>query len=115
MQGWNNTYNLAGFIVGNGQTNNYLDTDSQLMESLASWNMIPQSLYDKIQANKCIYYWDEVHFPNNNPPICKDLYNQAFDLIDDLNIYDLYRTQYSGGLWLNKKLKSNQTSESEST
>lgn len=43
-------------------------------------------------ANKCIYYWDEVHFPNPNPPICADLYDQAMTLIQNLNIYDLYRT-----------------------
>ena len=33
--------NLTATWFDSGQTNNYLDTDSQLMESLASWNMIP--------------------------------------------------------------------------
>lgn len=32
--------------------------------------------------------------PVNNAPQCADLYNQSMTLIQDLNIYDLYRTQY---------------------
>ena len=94
MNQWNDTYNLAGFIIGNGVTDNYIDTDSNLFETLYNWNMIPTSLWDQIQQNKCIFYWDELHFPDNNVPICKDLYSQTNDLIQDLNIYDLYRTQY---------------------
>lgn len=73
MHGWNDTYNLAGFIVGNGQTNNYLDNDSQVMETLAAWNLIPTTLFAEMQANKCIYYWGILHFPTHNPPICADL------------------------------------------
>lgn len=38
-----------------------------------------------------------MHFPNPNPPICADLYDQAMTLIQNLNIYDLFRTQYDYG------------------
>ena len=49
MNQWNDTYNLAGFIIGNGVTDNYIDTDSNLFETLYNWNMIPTSLWDQIQ------------------------------------------------------------------
>lgn len=39
----------------------------------------------------------------NNPPQCQGLYDQALDLIQDLNIYDLYRTQYPYTGLLNKR------------
>jgi carboxypeptidase C (cathepsin A) len=37
----NDTYNLKGFIIGNGVTDMYIDSDNQLIESLAYWSMIP--------------------------------------------------------------------------
>lgn len=94
MNQWTDTYNLKGFIIGNGVTDMYLDSDSQMIESLANWNMIPSSLWDQIVAYKCIFYWDKLDVKANNAPQCADLYNQAMDLIQDLNIYDLFRTQY---------------------
>ena len=95
MYSSNDTYPLAGFIEGNGQTNNYLDNDSQVMESLAAWNLMPNTLFADMKANNCIYYWGILHFPTHNPPICEDLKKQAFGLVSGLNIYDLYRTVYS--------------------
>jgi len=43
---FNNTINLKGFIVGNGVTDNYIDTDNQLIESITAWSMIPRKLMD---------------------------------------------------------------------
>jgi hypothetical protein len=97
------TYNLAGFIIGNGVTDMYLDSDNQLIESLAYWSMIPQELFKQIQAYGCIFYWDKMDVQVKNPPQCADLYNQSMTLIQDLNIYDLYRTQYPDTGMLNKR------------
>ena len=43
---FNETYNLKGFIIGNGVTDMYIDSDNQLIETLVNWSMIPQDLYN---------------------------------------------------------------------
>ena len=43
---FNETYNLMGFIIGNGVTDMYIDSDNQLIETLVNWSMIPQDLYN---------------------------------------------------------------------
>lgn len=92
MNQWNDTYNLKGFVIGNGVTDMYIDSDNQMIESLWAWSMIPWPLWQEIQANKCVFYWDKLDVPANNPPACSALYDQAMGYIEDLNIYDLYRT-----------------------
>jgi hypothetical protein len=92
MNNWNDTYNLKGFVIGNGVTDMYIDSDSQMIESLAYWNMIPTKLWEQIQASKCVFEWDKLDVPVNNAPECQGYYDQATGLIKDLNIYDLYRT-----------------------
>ena len=92
MNGWTDTYNLKGFVIGNGVTDMYIDSDNQMIESLANWNMIPTSLWNQIQAGKCTFNWDKLDVKVNNAAQCSDLYNQTMTLIEDLNIYDLYRT-----------------------
>ena len=82
--------------MGNGVTDNYIDTDNQLIESITAWSMIPKKIMDQINANNCIFYWDAIDLQDNNPPICDDLHNQSLTFIQDFNIYDLYRTQYPG-------------------
>lgn len=49
---------------------------------------------------KCVFEWDKLDVKINNDPGCKDLYDQATGLIQDLNIYDLFRTQYGNGAGL---------------
>ena len=78
---FNNTYNLKGFIVGNGVTDNYIDTDNQLIESITAWSMIPRSIMDQINANGCIFYWGAIDLHDNNPPICDSLHNQSLAFI----------------------------------
>lgn len=46
MNHWNDTYNLKGFVIGNGVTDMYIDSDSQMIESLWAWSMIPWSLWN---------------------------------------------------------------------
>ena len=66
---------MKGFIVGNGVTDNYIDTDNQLIESITAWSMIPKKIMDQINANNCIFYWDAIDLQDNNSPICDDLHN----------------------------------------
>jgi len=72
---FNATYNLKGFIIGNSVTDMYLDTDNQLVESLAYWSMIPFDLYNQIRSLGCIFYWDKMDVKANNPPQCASLYD----------------------------------------
>jgi hypothetical protein len=74
MNKWTDTYNLKGFIIGNGVTDMYIDSDNQLIESIANWNMIPLSLLAKIQASKCFFKWDKLDVPTNNAPECAGYY-----------------------------------------
>lgn len=97
MQKWTDTYNLKGFIVGNGVTDMYIDSDNQMIESLANWNMIPTSLWNQIVANNCFFKWVKLDVPVHNPPQCANLFDQVTSLIKDLDIYDLWRTQYNNG------------------
>jgi hypothetical protein len=46
MNKWTDTYNLKGFVIGNGVTDMYIDSDSQMIESLWAWSMIPWSLWN---------------------------------------------------------------------
>ncbi len=41
-------YNLKGFAVGNGITDMYIDSDSQLFETIVNWNMLPTALWTKM-------------------------------------------------------------------
>jgi hypothetical protein len=100
---FNETYNLKGFIIGNGVTDMYIDSDNQLIETLVNWSMIPQDLYNQIVSLGCIFYWDKMDVKVNNPPQCQGLYDQVMTLIQDLNIYDLYRTQYTTTGLTNKR------------
>ena len=60
MQGWNDTYNLKGFIVGNGMTDMYIDTDNPLLESVANWNLIPMKMWEDIDKLGCTFFWIKV-------------------------------------------------------
>jgi hypothetical protein len=69
------TYNLKGFIVGNGITDMYIDSDNPLLESIAHWSMIPMDLWNQIKDLGCIFYWGKMDVDANNPPGCDQLYN----------------------------------------
>ena len=40
MNNWNDTYNLAGFIIGNGYTDPLLDSNVMVPETLYNFNLI---------------------------------------------------------------------------
>jgi len=89
------TMNLQGFIVGNGMTDMYIDSDNVLLESVANWGMIPLPLWTKMNELGCLFLWEKVPVTPDNDPQCAGLYNQSMELIKDLDIYDLFRTQYT--------------------
>jgi predicted 3-demethylubiquinone-9 3-methyltransferase (glyoxalase superfamily) len=69
--------NLAGFIIGNGYTTGYQDSNVWFPETLVNLNLISQELYSSIQANQCVWYWDKFGItPHVNAPACEDLFNQ---------------------------------------
>lgn len=63
-------YNLKGFIVGNGITDMYLDSDNPLIESIAHWSMIPMNLWNQIKDLGCVFYWSKMDVEAKNPPEC---------------------------------------------
>ena len=73
-------------------TDMYIDTDNPLIESLANWSMIPNSLWERIQELKCLFLWKKIDIVTPNDPECAELFKQSMSLIEDLNIYDLFRT-----------------------
>lgn len=62
------TMNLQGFIVGNGMTDMYIDSDNQLLESVANWGMIPLPLWNNIEELGCLFLWHKVPVTPNNDP-----------------------------------------------
>ncbi len=95
MLGKSTVFNLKGFIIGNGMTDMYIDSDNPLLESLANWGMIPFPTWKRAKELRCLFLWEKVPIEPNNDPECADLYNYSMDLIKDLDIYDLYRTVYT--------------------
>jgi hypothetical protein len=75
-----------------------------MIESLWAWSMIPWSLWNQIVQLKCLFEWDKLDVKFNNDPGCQALYDKATGLIQDLNIYDLFRTQYGNGASSKKRL-----------
>ena len=58
-------------------------------------NLISKDLFEKIQAAGCVWYWDKLDVtPHVNAPQCDDYFNQWNDMLNCVNIYDLYRTNY---------------------
>lgn len=60
------TYNLKGYIVGNGATNWDLDISPAYPEVVYNFNIIPKSLLKKFQDGNCHYYFNDVKKFNNS-------------------------------------------------
>jgi len=79
-------------MVGNGCTRWHQPKES-LPYTLYNFNMIPKSLLDKFNDNKCTFSFQHVmHY--DNPPACYVAYAQMQKMIQGTNIYDLYRKNY---------------------
>jgi len=43
-----------------------------------------------------VWYWDKLDIaPHKNGPDCDDLWKELNSMLEDINIYDLYRTNYA--------------------
>jgi hypothetical protein len=98
MNHWNDTYNLKGFIVGNGYTDPLSDTNPRFPELLVNVNMMSPQLYQKIVDLGCVYYWDNYHDGpmHKNAPECAGYWDTIQDMLVNINLYDLFRTNYDG-------------------
>lgn len=97
MNHWNDTYNLAGFAIGNGYTEPLADSNVYFPDALYNFNMISGVLMTQIKTAGCVWYWDKIDFPvHSNAPECDDYWRQLNTMLADVNIYDLYRTNYGG-------------------
>jgi hypothetical protein len=66
---------LEGMMVGNGCTRWSMPYGQPLPYTLYNFNMIPKSLLDKFNDNKCTFSFQHVlHY--DNPPACYVAYAQ---------------------------------------
>lgn len=86
-------------LVGNGVTDNYIDTWSPYMMTTYNFNIAPQNIYDMWVDNDCFFSFANV-IPFHNKYICYDAFYELQLHTLGLNIYDLYRPKYVdiGGL-----------------
>jgi carboxypeptidase C (cathepsin A) len=68
------TYNLKGFVIGNGITDWTVDAQPATYRTFYEMNIIPQSLFDQFKANGCV--WNVATNPTN-PQICNTLDGQV--------------------------------------
>lgn len=87
--------NLGGMMVGNGCTDWEVDTNPALPETLFNFNIIPKRLLDAMEENNCKFYGDPTYPHKHASPICLQTWVQIEALMSKLNIYDLYRKNYS--------------------
>jgi len=60
------TYNLKGFLVGNGATNWNYDVSPSFPETVYNFNLIPKKYQDFFDQNNCTYYFND--FRNHTGP-----------------------------------------------
>ena len=88
---------LKGFMIGNGLTDQYQDSNVWYPDTLFNFNLISPTLLQKIKAKNCIWYWDKLYDvldPHPNAPECDDYLKAVNQQLPCLNQYDLYRTNY---------------------
>jgi len=89
------TYNIKGFMVGNGVTNWDYDVFASTPETFYGFNMVPKDLYEKYQSMGCVEPFNQMRPTNGtDPAMCDKLFNQMGALVAPLNWYDLYRHVY---------------------
>jgi hypothetical protein len=66
---------LKGFMIGNGLTDQYQDSNVWYPDTLFNLNLISASLLQKIKAKGCVWFWDKLYDdldPHPNAPECDD-------------------------------------------
>lgn len=85
-----NSYNLKGFIIGNGATKWEYDNAPVIPQTASGFDLIPLRIMESFKENNCSFYFEDFK-PHEGTDACVDLNNKVYDLIADLNIYDLFR------------------------
>ena len=103
------TYNLTGFLVGNGATNWDYDVSPSFPSIAYNFNLIPKALYTNYTESGCKVYFNDF-IPHDGPTYCDELWDKITTLTDGLNWYDLYRPVYpDGGLAMTKEERIGKT------
>lgn len=83
--------NLKGMIVGNGVTNNYLDSDQAYIDMSYWHSLIDKKTWDSMNKNECNYTLDA----RTEKPIynlsqeCVTAHQQYENATQNVNIYDI--------------------------
>ena len=85
-------YNLNGTMVGNGATDWLYDNAPSIPPTITGMGLVPQPWLDKFEQDGCEYYFSDDLIPHKGGPECDAQYEKIMNLIGDLNIYDLFRT-----------------------
>lgn len=88
------SYNLKGYMVGNGITNYTVDVWPAFVDTVYNLHLIPKSLYDDFKANDC-YFSFRGAAGETHSLICDELYVKIRTLTNGLNWYDLYGHVYA--------------------
>jgi len=84
-------YNLKGFIVANGVTDIYSDSDETTMENLAQFNVIPFEWLEGLKKYDCL---GDDPFPSEVNDKCGQYWQRINPVFGNLNVYDLLRKNY---------------------
>jgi len=76
--------NLKGYLVGNGVTDEVIDGNA-LVPFVYGHALIPDSLYNQLVTTCNGIYW-------NATGACNQLMMQAYNLVADLNVYNIYES-----------------------
>jgi len=82
-----NQINIKGILVGNGVTDEVFDGNAWV-PFIWGHSFIPNEVYTSIVANCGPNYW------NASSPECNDLFDNATNMVQDLNIYNVYADCY---------------------
>jgi len=85
-------YNLIGTLVGNGATDWLVDNAPSIPPTITKFGLVPQPWLDQFEQDGCKYYFSDSLYPHEGGPECDDLYDKIMGMIQDLNIYDMFRT-----------------------
>ena len=73
-----------------------VDSNVLYPQTLFNFNLISWDLMNRINQAGCVWYWDKLDIaPHKNGPGCDDLWKELNSMLEDINIYDLYRTNYA--------------------
>jgi len=88
------TYNIKGFIVGNGATDWKYDVSPSFPDVAYHFNLIPHSLWKAYNDLNCVNFFNGTMAPKANETDCKTQWGKIYALTSGLNWYDLYRYKF---------------------